>query len=262
MPQKLKSPAKINLTLDILAKDTKTGFHKIQSIIMEYPDLYDEITVEKSDKIDISFKPEISCPVEESTVFKAAKLILPSKKGIKITLKKKIPEQAGLGGGASNAATTLKAINKIYELGYTKTELQKFAKKIGMDVPFFLEGKTAFATHFGEKLKPLPDVYKLFKAKKLEIKILESEVKVNTKNAYNNVDITKCGKFTKLTDKILKAIEKKDIVTILENLHNDFEISVFPEYPFLVKLAQTALAKKALAVNLTGSGGALFAIFK
>lgn len=243
------SPAKINLTLDILGKSSN-GYHYIESILTEISDIHDEITILKSDKTEIVFSPKLSCKIEESSIFKAVKSILPGGKFVKIMIKKNIPEKSGLGGAASNAAAVLKALNKIFKLEYSNEKLAKIGAKIGMDVPFFIFGGTAFCTHFGEKVKPLRDAYKVLESKGYKIKIIKTGVKIDTLWAYKNIDLKKCGRNIQKTKFLLKALQNNDAAAIIDNLHNDFETLVYPKYPELQQKTR----------SLCGSGGAVYII--
>ena len=270
MPQTLKSPAKINLSLEILDKDS-SGFHTLKSVIMEIPGLFDEIQIKKNDQIEIDFQPKISCKTEDSTVFKAAKLLLPPDKGIQISIKKNIPEESGLGGGASNAATVLKAINQMYNLGYTDERLRKIGEKIGMDVPYFISGKTALVSHFGENIEPLPDVNQILKDNGFTVKIVQTNVNISTKWAYSKISpfipVREFSRNDKLieqlqTDNLIKAIQTKNIKKILNNLQNNFEPLIYNKYPKIKQQVDNLKIKEALSVHLCGSGGAIYGIFR
>lgn len=184
----LFSPAKINLTLDVLgvnqpadggapaaASDTATtpaparGYHFVDTVMQEIG-LADKLTFTLLDRDEIIIKSD--CPSlpngEKSTVFKAIKLLEPLRKaaiaktkqqsppGIKIEIKKRIPLSSGLGGGSSNAAATLNALNRLWNLNLSPARLRLLAAKIGMDAPFFIEGGTARCARYGDKVRPLP----------------------------------------------------------------------------------------------------------
>ena len=150
---KLLSPAKLNLNLKVISK-RNDGYHNLETTF-QFIDLFDEITFEESDK---SFS--ISCngldiKPENNLIFKsfnAIKNYCDIDKGIQIHLKKIIPIGAGLGGGSSNAATTLIALNKTWGLNLSKEELAKIGKTLGADIPIFIYGKNAIATGIGDVL--------------------------------------------------------------------------------------------------------------
>lgn len=207
---KIKSPAKVNLALDILGRDP-SGYHFIQTIFHEI-DLHDVIEIEKIPKgIEIECtNPDV--PTDETnTVHKAVKLL--GLDGFHVHITKNIPPKSGLGGGSSNAAAVLKALAPDLK----KEELAKLAAKIGMDTPFFIYGGTALGTHFGEKITPLPRI----KGLKIELDFHPSGI--STKEAYLKIDLTLCGKNIQKTEEMLAAIRAGNLRKIIKNIHNDFQ---------------------------------------
>src|SRR5271157_3880433 len=151
----VKAPAKINWSLFVLDK-REDGYHNIVSLL-HCIDLYDVIDFELSDTLTL--ESEFDIPYEQNLVYKAAFLLQNysgTERGARITLKKEIPSGAGLGGGSSDAAYTLMALNELWELGLGKGELKYLGKKLGSDVPFFFEGPLALAEGRGERLTKLP----------------------------------------------------------------------------------------------------------
>ena len=151
----LNSPAKINIYLKIL-KRRSDGYHELESAF-QLINLYDELEVSstKSKEIKIECNPDI-IKLEENIIFKAVQLIKNKykvKQGIHIKLKKEIPIGAGLGGGSSNAASILLALNNLWKLEISQKDLLKLGKDLGADVPFFLNGKNAYVSGIGDKLK-------------------------------------------------------------------------------------------------------------
>ena len=225
---KIKSPAKINLALDILGRDP-SDYHFIQTIFHEI-DLHDVIEIKKIPKgIEIECTNQDIPTDETNTVHKAVKLL--GLDGFRIHITKNIPPKSGLGGGSSNAAAVLKALAP--DLG--KEELAKLAAKIGMDTPFFIYGGTALGTHFGEKITPLPEI------KDLNIELEFRSNGISTKETYSKIDLAQCGKNTQKTEEMLAAIRAGDPRKIIKNIHNDFQKTEGPPY-------------------LTGSGRARFNI--
>lgn len=154
------APAKINLTLDILGKRTD-GYHKIESIFQAVS-LCDVLTFKKlSTGIKVT-TDHASLPVDErNLVYQAARLMYTKFSlagGIQIDIKKNIPLGAGLGGGSSDAAAVIKALQRMHGVETTKEELLLLASKIGSDVPFFVEGGTAVVAGRGEHIWPVPDM--------------------------------------------------------------------------------------------------------
>ena len=153
-----KSPAKINLTLELINR-RKDGYHNI-STIMQTINIFDLITYEPDKKIVISSNiKELNS--ETNLIFKAVKLMRNKfniNQGVKIYLNKNIPISSGLGGGSSNAATTLIALNIMWGLNLKLIELVSLAQSIGSDVPFFISRGTALISGKGENIEQLPDI--------------------------------------------------------------------------------------------------------
>lgn len=255
----LQSPAKINLTLDILGRDP-SGYHRILTIFHEVQNLFDELTFEETDTSEIEIlcnHPEITLN-ESNTIHKAVALLkkhhsTPEKndRGLRITLQKNIPIGSGLGGGSSNAAVTLKALNILWNLQLTQAQLLTYAAQIGMDVPFFILGGAALGMHYGEHLMPLPPL------EGLEIEVLFTDIFRETQEAYQSLSLEQCGRQESKTHElvhILKGEKEASLQTIESLLHNDFEASFFAKYPEVRKNYPNA--------HLAGSGGALFKIIK
>ena len=151
----LKSPAKINIYLKVLKKRSD-GYHELESAF-QLINLYDELeaSITKYEEIRIECSPN-TIKLEENIIFKAVQLVKSKykvKQGIYIKLKKEIPIGAGLGGGSSNAASALLALNNLWGLEISQTNLLKLGKDLGADVPFFLNGKNAYVSGIGDKLK-------------------------------------------------------------------------------------------------------------
>lgn len=152
---KFKAPAKINLFLRVTGV-RDDGFHELQSVF-QLIDLYDDIYIKIRSDTQINFINESNKIIQQDDIgLKAAKLILKDKKlGVDIYLKKNIPIGAGLGGGSSDAATILMAINALAPLNYTKMELMQIGLRLGADVPFFIFGENAWVEGIGESLSKI-----------------------------------------------------------------------------------------------------------
>ena len=216
MPNSIKilAPAKINLCLDVI-KRMPDGYHKIQTILQEIPEIYDEIEIKTTTK---TAQP---CN-DQNLAYKALQLLKKTykiKKFAHITIKKNIPISSGLGGAASDAAATLKGLNKLWNLKLSAKQLLKLAAKLGKDVPFFIIGGTALGTNYGEKIKQLKPI------KNLKFKIFPKSSKIQNKTAvaYKSLNLSGCNKNATKTTKLLKAIQAANTKNILQNLHNDFE---------------------------------------
>ena len=156
---KIKAPAKVNLSLEILGKRVD-GFHDISSIIQTIS-LFDKLQIEIDDELTLE-SPGFDLDPNENIVFLAAKNMREKYAvnfGARMVLQKEIPVSAGLGGGSSDAAAAIKILNKIWSLNLPLQELIAFASTIGSDIPFFLEGGTSFVQGRGELIRELPDCH-------------------------------------------------------------------------------------------------------
>lgn len=226
--------AKVNLCLDILEK-TPSGYHEIRTILHEIKNFKDILEINKTklkDEVSIAHdlkktpvqKGKTEIKPQENLAKKALDLFKKTfniKDFVSIKIHKNIPISSGLGGASSDAAAVLKGLSELFKLNLSEKRLLYIAEQIGMDVPFFIVGGTALGTHFGEKITKLPDINQEL----LSIKIFpkSSELKEKTRSAYENLDLSKCGKNKAKTELVLKGIEAGDKKLIIENLHNDFE---------------------------------------
>ena len=242
---KLKSPAKINLTLEVIEK-LPDGYHKIESIIQEIS-LYDVLHFKKSKVIKLYSKAKL--PLDENNIiWKAAEKMVDLYKvqGVEVVIEKNIPIAAGLGGGSSNAATTLKAINRLYNLKLTNKELEEIAKQLGMDVPFFLYGGTALATHKGEQIK------KIKKLPRTDLILIKPDYEISTKGIYQNYRLKKEANKTRLMAEHITNLEK-----VKKNLYNSFEEILIQKYSDIRHIKQV-LEKENIPSLVSGSGPTVF----
>ncbi len=150
---RVPSPAKLNLFLHITGR-RPNGYHELQSIF-QLIDLYDWLELEQSTDDAIQIEGLASVDLEQNLIYRAIQLLKPHAKtpsGLKIRLEKNIPMGAGLGGGSSNAATTLIVLNQLWQCGLNVEQLAELGVKLGADVPIFVHGKNAWAEGIGEHL--------------------------------------------------------------------------------------------------------------
>lgn len=251
---KFASPAKINLVLEILGK-REDGFHELRSLIQTI-DLYDTLYFEISDKVSFECT-ELSLRTSDNLVLKAIKLVREAtgcSKGVKVRLEKHIPWGAGLGGGSSNAATTLLALNKLWGLGLSLPKLTTLAAKLGSDVPFFLHGGLALVEGTGEKVTPLgiPQPRWLV----LLVPAFAREP-AKTKRLFS---LLRTEHFThgEFIEVALESWQKQRQISP-SLLFNAFDAIAFEAFPGLEKY-WTRLQKSGLRnIHLVGSGPTLFA---
>lgn len=150
---RVPSPAKLNLFLHITARRAD-GYHELQTIF-QLIDLYDWMEFQQTDDLEISIDGLNHIDLAQNLIYKATQILKPYAKnptGLKINIEKNIPMGAGLGGGSSNAATTLLVVNQLWQCGLNIEQLAKLGLKLGADVPIFVHGKNAWAEGIGEHL--------------------------------------------------------------------------------------------------------------
>jgi len=239
------------------------------------------VPVSLCDELLVELNPreiELHCPNsdlltnEENLVYRAAKLALNECRwdgGVRIELSKNIPEGAGLGGGSSDAAATLIAVNQLLGTPADNSDLHRLATKLGADVPFFLLGGWAVAEGIGDLLSPVDNVPTLWTV------LIYPNFQVSTRWAYENLTLTSRANGSKfnilgetyageMTASHQKLLNRQELVLedILPLLVNDFEPLVFGHYPQLHDLKNALLAAGARAVPMTGSGPTLVGLFR
>ena len=252
----LKTPAKINWFLSVLGK-REDGYHEILSL-MQSISLYDHLTFEHSDRIEI--KTDADIPLEENLVYKAAVLLkekLSVSKGAVITLRKEIPVSAGLGGGSSDAAYALSGLNRLWELGLKDEELIKFGGMLGSDVPFFFKAPIAVVRGRGEIVAGLEVVSRHI------IVIVKPALGISSKWAYSEMskllpELTKRDNNIKL---FCHALERQDFKSIALMMKNDLELPVIREFQVIGEIKDRLLAMGAEASLMSGSGPTVFGVF-
>lgn len=252
----LKTPAKINWFLSVLGK-REDGYHEILSL-MQSISLYDHLTFEHSDRIEI--KTDADIPLEKNLVYRAAVLLkekLSVSKGAVITLNKEIPLAAGLGGGSSDAACALSGLNRLWELGLKDEELIKFGGMLGSDIPFFFKAPIAVVTGRGEIVTGLKTVSRHI------IVIVKPALGVSSKWAYSEMskllpELTKRDNNIKL---FCHALERQDFKSIALMMKNDLELPVIREFQVIGEIKDRLLAMGAEASLMSGSGPTVFGVF-
>ena len=250
----LLSPAKVNLRLEVLRR-RGDGYHEIRTILQR---------ISLSDKLRISLKREkgISVitdsprlPVDEGNLaYRAASSLLEEAEasvGVEVHIQKRIPISSGLGGGSSNAASTLMGLNRILKLNFSKGRLMEIGAKIGADIPFFMLERTAMATGIGEKLQPVkirPSIW---------LVLVNPGWEVSTKWAYEalNFELTKRPIHIKLPPFF------NDIGKVAHILYNDLESVPIEAYPEIKGIKADLLSHGAEGSLMTGSGPTVFGIF-
>jgi len=246
------APAKVNLCLHVVGK-RKNGYHDL-AMIMQSVALYDRLTVELLAGEDV----EVVCPGlalrdgEPNIVERAVYLLrehLGSRQGVRVLVEKQIPAAAGLGGGSSDAAAVLMALNDLMRAGLSRSELMALGVRIGADVPFFLYGKTAWATGVGECLQPWPGV------PQMTLVLVNPGVSVSTAWVFQNLGLTRTGPIARIPR---FPVETSGLVRLL---HNDLEVVTCQHYPVITTIKERLVASGAEGALMSGSGPTVFGIF-
>jgi len=253
MQRTVNAPAKVNLILDVLGK-RPDGYHDV-AMLMVRLSLHDRVTVRLLDDGDIA----ATCPGpalaagEENITVRAARLFLDHtgmQTGVAIAIAKRIPVAAGLGGGSSNAAAVLLALDELLGTGLPRSELRMLGARLGADVPFFLCGEmAAWATGIGERLEPwrgLPPCH---------LVLVNPRFAVSTAWVYQNLGLTHLRHMSKIP----RFPEKVGELT--QFLHNDLETVTSSRHPEIAVIKGRLLQMGALGVLMSGSGPTVFGIF-
>lgn len=255
----IRAYAKINIGLNIVRK-RRDGYHDIDTI-MQTISLADEVFLEKKPGISISCTDPTIPTDNTNTAYKAALSYFKkagidySKTGVSILIKKKIPSEAGLGGGSSDAAAVLKGLNNYYGTNYGPTIMRELALDIGSDVPFFIEGGTMRALGRGEKLTSINSF------NGFDLVIVMPDETVSTAYAYSMFSSNAAVTHPDM-DIIENAVNEKNTAKLRKFLGNTFEGLVFPSKPTIKKARHDILKTGAIAASMTGSGAAVYGIYK
>lgn len=249
------SPAKINVSLRVGARRTD-GFHEIESLIVRVG-LFDELTFTPRDDSGIEIVcDDASSPTDRRNLAAQAAAALRSaagitQAGVTIHLRKRIPAGAGMGGGSSDAATTLVALNKMWNCGLNAHALESIAAEIGSDVPLFLHDSPCVVTGRGECVRDLATPIRGWVA------LLLSSVTCDTARVY--------AAFDRITAPARGAAavwnEATSADALMERCFNDLEPAAFNAHPELDRIARAVAEATGVRVRMTGSGSGLFRLF-
>lgn len=251
----LKSPAKVNLFLQVLGK-REDGYHQILTL-MQAVNLCDQVTLQKTaGGISLSCDHP-GCPADERNLaFRAASLLLEEESvdgGVSIRIQKRIPISAGLGGGSSDAAATLKGLNRLFDLGLSVDRLHRVASKVGSDVPFFLYSGQALAQGRGEEIRQV----RMFADYWLVL--VYPGLEVSTRWAYQKVRIILTRKTKEVNYILLES--KRGFFDALPLFQNDLEGAVIQEYPIVGELKGILKSSGAVKSSMSGSGPTVYGLF-
>lgn len=251
---KLRACCKINVGLDILRR-REDGFHDLETVMIPVRGLYDEIELKPSEGCDVKFLSEglvVDCAPESNLCVKAYRLLKSRYDigGVDITLCKRVPFGAGLGGGSSDATTVLLGLNQLFELGLSDEELESMAAELGSDTPFFVRCVPQLCEGRGELMSRVD-----LPLKGLWLLLVKPEVGISTREAYAGVKPEVPA--TSLRERLSCAVEQWQ-----GSVKNDFESSIFPKYPILSDIKECMLQSGAVYAAMSGSGSTMFGLYR
>jgi 4-diphosphocytidyl-2-C-methyl-D-erythritol kinase len=246
--------AKINLDLRVLAR-RPDGYHELQTTFQSIA-LADTLTFTRSAGAFRIVCSDPACPTDDSNlVWRAAALVWKAArrsgapKGVTVSIDKRVPMQAGLGGGSSDAAAALRALVKWWRLNIAPDELRRLASVVGADVPYFLEGGTALGLNRGDVLVPLDDVARRW------VVLIVPDFGVSTKDAFAWWDYEHVGQDGQ------ERRERKGLTKTRRRIANDLEPVVARRHPIVRRLTRELKREGASHASLSGSGSAVFGLF-
>jgi 4-diphosphocytidyl-2-C-methyl-D-erythritol kinase len=249
----LSAAAKVNLALEVLSR-RPDGSHEIATV-MQTVDLSDRLVLEDSDVIEVrTGAPGV--PTDERNLAYRAAAALREAAGIacgaRITLDKRIPVAAGLGGGSTDAAAALVGLNRLWGLRWPAERLDELAVGLGMDVPFFLRGGAALGTGRGERLTPLGSAA-------LALVLVNPRFAVSTADMYGRVTPAMYSDGGRAQD-AAGALESRRAGRVAKSLYNGLEIAARAAYPQIGQMQAALVAAGALGATMSGSGPTVFGV--
>lgn len=250
-----KAPAKINLSLDVLRK-REDGYHDVH-MVMTTVDLADRIECEENSGEEIIIRSSASFVPEDKRNFayQAAEIIKDRykiKKGLTITIAKEIPVAAGLAGGSSDAAATIRALNRLWKLKMSVKDMYSVAEQIGSDVSFCVTGGTAVASGRGEKILPIgapPSCW---------VVLAKPAVSVSTADVYKALDIGSA--IHPDVNGMVQAIQRQDFDDVCRLLGNTLESVTPDKVPEISQIKKQMVKMGAEGVLMSGSGPTVFGL--
>ena len=246
---------KINLLLDV-GKTREDGFHEV-SMLMQEVDVADKIRIFLSKNKETTLSCDIpALSGEKNIAYRAAKLMqqkygLPD---VSILIHKKIPLEAGMAGGSTDAAAVIEGMDDLFDLGLSLQEKEEIGQALGSDVPFFFSGGTCFCRGRGEQVQKLRDL------PELHVLLMKPAFGISTSWSYRMFD-EKQAVPPSSPQEMIRAVEEQDINTMISLMHNHLEKAALEEYPVIQKMKEDLLSSGALISMMTGSGPTVFGLF-
>lgn len=248
----LRTAAKVNLTLEVLGKRAD-GYHEIATV-MQAVDLSDRITLDDADDVELR-SSGVEVPTDARNLALRAAVALRQaagvRSGVRITLDKRIPVAAGLGGGSSDAAGVLVGLNRLWRLRWPLERLEGVATTLGSDVPFFLRGGTALATGRGEKVEPL-------RGRSLALVLVNPKFPVSTAEMYGR--LTPAMYSDGGATRALAGSLGRSTARVAASLYNGMQAAAAGVFPQIAQMRAALLAAGALGALMSGSGPTVFGV--
>ncbi|WP_242550217.1 4-(cytidine 5'-diphospho)-2-C-methyl-D-erythritol kinase [Candidatus Enterococcus murrayae] len=250
-----KAPAKINLGLDILGK-RPDGLHEL-AMVMASIDLADRLYLEEipEDKIIIETNKAFLPTDKKNHVYEALDLVkerFDIKKGLRVKIHKEIPVAAGLGGGSTDSAAALRAVNRLWNLGLSIEEIASLGAEVGSDVPYCVYGQTSLVEGFGEKVTPIAPMPQCW------VVVVKPRMSVSTRTIFAQIVMEDL--YHPDIAALVSAIEENDYQRMTENLGNSMEVVTIRKHPVIQQLKDRMLKYGADAAMMSGSGPTVYAL--
>ncbi len=259
-----RAHAKINLNLDVVGRRAD-GYHELVSV-MQTLSLYDDLFFERTAGDALTLFTNVQgIANEDNLICRAAQAYFAAagtRFGVDVKLDKRIPMQAGLGGGSADAAATLRALNTLNGERFSREELARIGATVGADVPFCVMGGTRLCRGIGERMREVENNLSCF------VLLVMAGEGISTPMAFRALD-EKYGDFTALakeaelgTALLVDGLKNAEIGIVAGQIRNRFEEVIFPVRPHAAQIKERLLAAGAFAAQMSGSGPALFALFE
>lgn len=246
-----KAYAKVNLALEV-GETNEKGYHLVKNVMVPI-DLYDTLTFDLLDS-SIILLDNTNIPYEKNLVYKACKLFLDTYKidsGVIINLVKNIPSEAGLAGGSSDAAATLRGLNKLFNVNASLEELANLGAKLGADVPYCIYSQASLCTGIGEIVEVLDVNYP-----KWDILLVKPPFGCSTKEIYSTYEYNKDNKHN--VNDVIKYLKEGNLDKLNSSIFNDLEPAAFKVCPNLLDIKKKF--NETSSVMMSGSGSTFFLI--
>jgi len=260
----IESPTRVTLALDIVKRlddGPLRGYHEL-GIVKHQVALGDTLHVEPvGGGADIVECGDPRVPLDGSNICVRACEIVRERFGcggrfgsVRVGIEKRIPVMGGMAGGSANAAAMLRALDRLWGLGLTTGQFRDLGRALGMDVPFFFPGGTAFDSEATGVIEPVGT------SLKLHIVLAVPDFGVSTKDAYGSIDYGRINKNASLTRGMIRALREDDLESVAKCTHNDFELPIFERYPRLKEIRDQLLRAGCAASCMSGSGSTIIGI--